>query len=233
VTNWLLLHGTPLTPSVWDAVIPALREHGAVAAPAVIAGIGPVTDVQRALAGRVITADVDVPPPWHVVGHSFGGQVALEIALQRPDLVTSLTLLCTRDTPYPSFAATAAYVKSGSVDVDGSLRRWFSPAELAADGPVVRYARDAVASADRVKWANALSSIAVFDVSEAISAISCPAVAVAAAHDGVSDPQAMADMAARLLHGELRVLDDAWHMSVFTDPNQLARLIISSAGRSV
>lgn len=35
----------------------------------------------------------------------------------------------------------------------------------------------------------------------------------------------MADMVSRLGHGELRVLDDAWHMSVFTDPEQLARLV--------
>jgi 3-oxoadipate enol-lactonase len=82
--------------------------------------------------------------------------VALEIALQRPDLVASLTLLCTRDTPYPPFAATASDVENGAVDIDGSLRRWFSPAELAADDPIVRYARDALGSAYLVAWADAL-----------------------------------------------------------------------------
>jgi 3-oxoadipate enol-lactonase len=225
VTNWLLLHGTPLTPSVWDGVIPALRKHGMVAAPAVIPGTGPVTGVQREVARRLISADVDAPPPWHVVGHSFGGQVALEIALQRPDLVASLTLLCTRDTPYPPFVATAADVMEGTVDVDVSLQRWFSPAELAADGPVVRYARDAITAADRVSWANALLAISVFDVSVAVPAIRCPVTAFAAGHDRVSDPQTMSDMVARLPDGQLTVLDDAWHMSVFTDAARLARLI--------
>src|SRR4029077_307130 len=71
---------------------------------------------------------------WHVVGHSFGGQVALELALQRPDLVSELTLLCTRDTPYSAFAAAADHVVAGRADVDGALQRWFSRVELADDG---------------------------------------------------------------------------------------------------
>jgi pimeloyl-ACP methyl ester carboxylesterase len=230
VANWLLLHGTPLTPAVWDGVIPVLHEHGAVAAPAVTPGDGPARGVQRALARRLITADVDAPPPWHVVGHSFGGQVALEIAVRRPDLVASLTLMCTRDTPYPPFAATAADVRAGAVDVDGAMQRWFSPAELTAAGPVVGYARDALASADREVWANALSAISVFDVSAAVPAIRCPVTAIAASHDRVSDPRAMTDMVARVGRGELVVLEDAWHMSVFTEPSRLARVIIASSG---
>lgn len=117
MTNWLLLHGTPLTPAVWDGVIPALLDHGAVAAPALIPGTGRATSLQHTLARRLITADLDVRPPWHVVGHSFGGQVALEIALQRPDLVASLTLLCTRDTPYSPFAEAAANIRNGVIDI--------------------------------------------------------------------------------------------------------------------
>ena len=147
------------------------------------------------------------------------------MGLQRPELVTSLTLLCTRDTPYPPFAAVAADVMRGTVDIDGSLQRWFSPADLAADGSVVRYARDTLAAADRPAWARALSAISVFDVSASVHAITCPVVVVSAGHDHVSDPPAMAAMAARLTRGELRVLDDAWHMSVFTAPVRLAGLM--------
>jgi 3-oxoadipate enol-lactonase len=231
VTDWLLLHGTPLTPAVWDGVIELLTGCGEVAAPAVVPGSGPAAVVQRSLAQGLATGDgIGVPPPWNVVGHSFGGQVAVEMALQRPEVVASLTLLCTRDTPYPPFAAAAADVTGGVVDVEGSLQRWFSPAELAADGSVVRYARDTLLTADRVVWARALSAISVFDASAAVHAITCPVTLVAAGHDRVSDPPAMADMAARLTDGELRVLDDAWHMSVFTDPVGLAQLIYAARG---
>ena len=85
-----------------------------------------------------------------MVGHSFGGQVALELAIRRPELVSRLTLLCTRDTPFPAFDAAAAAVEAGTVDVDDTLGRWFSADELRNDGPVVRYAREAVAAEWRV-----------------------------------------------------------------------------------
>jgi hypothetical protein len=39
---------------------------------------------------------------------------------------------------------------------------------------------------------------------------------------------AMAAMAARLAHSELRVIDDAWHMSVFTDPARLVSLLVAA-----
>jgi pimeloyl-ACP methyl ester carboxylesterase len=85
-----------------------------------------------------------------------------------------------------------------------------------------------LASADRLAWARGLSAISVFDVSVAIQAITCPVVLVAAGHDTASDPQAMAAMAARLAHSELRVIDDAWHMSVFTDPARLVSLLVAA-----
>ena len=231
MTNWLLLHGTPLTPSVWDGVIPWLPGHGVVAAPAVMPGLGPAAGVQRSLARELVSGgDVGVPPPWHVVGHSFGGQVALEMTLERPELVASLTLLCTRDTPYPPFAAVAADVMRGAVDIRDSLRRWFSTAELAANGSVVRHARNTLVAADRPTWARALRAISVFDVSAAVSAITCPVTVVGAGHDQVSDPEATVEMASRLTYGNLRILPNAWHMSMFNDPKRLAQLICATRG---
>lgn len=109
------------------------------------------------------------------------------------------------------------------------MNRWFNPAELAADGSVVSYARDTLATADRVAWSNTLQAISVFDVSVAVPAITCPAEIVAAELDTVSDPRAMTDMAGPLPHGVLRVLKHARHMSVFTDPARLLGLIISRA----
>jgi 3-oxoadipate enol-lactonase len=214
---WLLLHGTPLTPEIWDAVVPLL--DGAAVAP----------QVAGALSQAGIAADIarqtDLIPPWHVVGHSFGGQVALELAIQRPDLVSELTLLCTRDTPYSPFAAAADDVAAGRSDIDDTLRRWFSPAELDDDGAGVRSARNALATADLVAWATALRSIATFDCSAATPSIRCPAVIVAAEHDRVSDPMTMEAMHRRLLGSEFVVLRNAWHMSVFTDLHRLVDVL--------
>jgi pimeloyl-ACP methyl ester carboxylesterase len=104
--RWLLLHGTPLTPAVWDGAAAFLTRSGTVFTPA-ITPPGDARDAQGALAAR-LTAEV-APPAGrlHVVGHSFGGQVALDFALLVPQQVATLTLLCSRDTPFPAFAAAA------------------------------------------------------------------------------------------------------------------------------
>ena len=214
---WLLLHGTRLTPEIWDGVIPLLE--GAAAAPSVVG-----TRPQAGIAAD-IARQTNLIPPWHVVGHSFGGQVALELAIQRPDLVSELTLLCTRDTPYPAFAAAADDVAAVRSDIDDTLRRWFSPAELDDDGAAVRSARTALATADLLSWAVALRAIAAFDCSAATTSIRCPAVVVSAEHDPVSDPVTMETMHRRLAGSEFEVLPDAWHMSVFTDLDRLVDLL--------
>jgi pimeloyl-ACP methyl ester carboxylesterase len=83
-----------------------------------------------------------------VVGHSFGGQVALELALLAPQRVRRLIIVCSRHTPFPAFARRARAVSSGEpVDIDAGMRHWFTPRELATDGAAVRYARRRVASA--------------------------------------------------------------------------------------
>jgi pimeloyl-ACP methyl ester carboxylesterase len=48
---------------------------------------------------------------------------------------------------------------------------------------------------------------------------------VAAEHVAVSDPAAMSAMHRRLRRSRFVVLDGAWHMSVFTEPDQLVDLL--------
>ena len=136
---WLLLHGTPLTSEVWQGVRPALETVYPVAAPQ-LPRPSAATGAQAEIAGRILGGLGHLARRFHVVGHSFGGQVALELVLAAPERVASLTVLCSRASPFPSFSATAAAVRKAPVDPDGSIKRWFLPGEIAADGPVVRYA---------------------------------------------------------------------------------------------
>jgi 3-oxoadipate enol-lactonase len=220
--RWLLLHGTPLTPAVWDGARALLEKHGTVAAPMLEARES-ADHLQAELAARVV-AETGAGP-WRVVGHSFGGQVALEISLGWPDLVSTLTLLCTRDTPFPPFAAAADNVAHGRTDIDGTLRRWFSSEELDADGPAVGYARTALRDADLPSAAAALRAISTYDRSAATPSIACPTRIVAAEHDAVSSPATMEAMHRRIAGSDFVVLPGAWHMSVFTDPVRLAGLL--------
>jgi pimeloyl-ACP methyl ester carboxylesterase len=214
--QWLLLHGTPLTPRIWDDVTALLP--GSALCPSVSAG-------------PELTGLLAAPGPFHVVGHSFGGQVALDLALAAPNRVRSLTLICSRDTPFPAFAAAAENLRTGQpVNVEATLERWFESAELAAGGALVDYARRCLLECDREQWARALDSIATYDRSRQVQRLEMPVTLLAAAHDQVSTPQAMADLAERLPHATLHVLAGASHLTPFIDAVELTRFIERAAG---
>ena len=223
---WVLLHGTPLSPSVWDGVGAHLSRRGHVVCPEATPA-GDARDAPAELAARLASAGGGLPERMHLVGHSFGGQVALDLALLAPDRVRAVTLICSRDTPFPAFAAAAAALRRGDpVDPDAALGRWFTEAELKKCGPVVRYARSCVEHADRRSWAVALEAIACYDRSDRVAAIGAPVTLIAAELDRVSTPAAMSALASRLPQASLTILPGAAHMSPFTDPAALAGLIV-------
>jgi pimeloyl-ACP methyl ester carboxylesterase len=229
--RWLLLHGTPLTPAVWDGVTAYLAQSGTVSCPAITPPVG-ARDAQGALAARLAAGTARPAGRLHVVGHSFGGQVALDFTLLLPRRVATLTLLCSRDTPFPAFAAAAARLRSGDpIDAGAALSRWFTPTELDRDGPVIRYARRCLQQADRRSWADALDAIARYDRAGRTASIRTPTTLIAAGLDQVSTPAAMSALAGRLPRATLQILPGAAHMTPFTDPAALTRLLLRAAGR--
>ena len=230
--TWVLLHGTPLNPQVWDGVrshlttetvAPDLNEAVASVAmsrlrEAQIAGPG---CLQSEVAAGVLAGLPD-EGELVVVGHSLGGQVAIELALWAPERVVRLVIVCSRHTPFPAFAEGARSVRSGQVDVEGAMRRWFTPAELAAAGPAVTHARRQLLTAARGPWAASLEAIATYDRSGSVGRIAAPAALLAAGHDEVATPAVMAELAAALPHAGLEVVSAWAHMSPFVDPAALA-----------
>ncbi len=139
----------------------------------------------------------------------------------------TLSILCSRDTPFPAFGPLADAVEAGGgPDVAAGIARWFQPAEIAADGRAVHFARDALAAA-RARpedWARALRAIAAYDRAAATPRLTMPVFLLAQSRDGVSTPAAMEELARRLPRSVLQVGTGA-HMSPFADPAQLARLL--------
>jgi pimeloyl-ACP methyl ester carboxylesterase len=221
---WLLLHGTPLTPRVWDGVGSLLATGRPVATPA-ISGPGSQADIaRRLLASREVGL-----APLHVVGHSFGGQVAIEIALMIPQRLASLTILCSRATPFPAFGAVAESLRRGdSLDVQGSLARWFLPHELATDGPMVRYVRACIEGADRARWADDLEAIARYDRFGELGQIEAPTRVIAAELDQVGTPDEMQALAHAVPGADFVLVPHASHMSQFLAPATLAERIAGS-----
>lgn len=215
-----LIHGTPLGPGIWNDVIEAAPRRNALAVDVTRA---PPERPQEALARRI--AD-ELDGALDVVGHSFGGQVALDLALLIPERVRSLTLLCTRDSPYPAFAASAREILEGSVpSIKASMGRWFTPEELAEGGSAVIRARDSLQHAVPDDWAAALQGVASFDRRARVVELRMPTTVISAGSDQVSTPEVMTEMAHRIPNARL-ILRPQWaHMSPFAHTHDLVALL--------
>ncbi|MGX7680303.1 alpha/beta fold hydrolase [Jatrophihabitans sp. DSM 45814] len=219
---WVLLHGTPLDSDVWSGLSPILVEQQPVFAPVATPSVDD-HHPQLAVAERLAVQLPHVAERWDIVGHSFGGQIAIELALVAPDRVATLSLICTRDTPFLPFAQTATDLRSGTpIDVEGALQRWFRPEERQSSSRLVSYARERLTNADRYIWATALDAIATYDRSAVVHLIQAPTMLICAQLDPVSDPTAMSALADRLPNAELQVLSAAAHLSPLMQPAFLA-----------
>ncbi len=226
---WLLLHGTPLTPEVWDGLRPTLEALHPVTAPQ-LPRPSAAAGAQAEIAGRVLSELGELAQDLHVVGHSFGGQVALELVLAAAHRVASFTLLCSRASPFPPFSIAAAALRDGeSMDIDTSIARWFLPSEVAAGGPLVQYARRCLKQGDRDSWSEELDAIAMYDRRVDLGSITVPTSIIASEFDIVGTPEEMAAMASAIPNARYECVANASHMSQFTDPCALAERIISGS----
>ena len=94
----MLIHGLAGSSRSWKDVMPALSRTNDVLAPDLL-GHGdsakPMGDYSlgaHASGLRDLLATLDVPPAT-VVGHSFGGGVAMQLAYQHPELCDRLVLV--------------------------------------------------------------------------------------------------------------------------------------------
>ncbi len=102
-TPVLLLHGVPETSTAWRHVAPALAQGRRVLVPD-LPGLGGSSyagpyDVASLVAQLSALLEAEVQGPVDVVGHDWGGSLALGLAGGRPELVRRL---CVANAPYRS-----------------------------------------------------------------------------------------------------------------------------------
>ena len=98
VATVVCLHASGSSSRQWKGLVERVGEHARVVAPDFYGhGETPTWNQGRALtmrdeASRVMRVLTGSSRPIHLVGHSYGGAVALHIALELPERVASLTL---------------------------------------------------------------------------------------------------------------------------------------------
>ncbi|MEU5215669.1 alpha/beta hydrolase [Streptomyces sp. NPDC020807] len=229
----VLLHSGVCDRRMWDGQFHALAEAGHRVVRCDLRGFGdtpvdaPHTHAEdvRALLDHV-GADRAA-----VVGSSFGGAVALELAARHPGRVTALALLAPA-TPcmVPSEELRAwgrredALLEAGDVDaaVELNVGTWLGPdADEAARDLVRRMQRRAF----EVQLAAEFDAVDPEVTRDELARITAPALVVGGAHD-VPDFRAVADDLADLLPAARHVdLDWAGHLPALERPDETARLL--------
>jgi 3-oxoadipate enol-lactonase len=230
----VLVHGTPLDLHCWDSLVPTLarafrvirydlRGHGTAGDFAVPDSFDVLGDDVAALLDRLEIERA------HVVGHSFGAQIAQNFALRYPDRLRSLGVLCGRATPFPAFTATATLIRSGGVEplVESTLARWFTARALAEDAPPQQaqgldYVRACLGRIDAEAYAASLELVAGFDVLECLSTLAARAHFIAAERDSVSTPRQLERSSKTVPNGDLVVFARAGHLLPLQHPVPVA-----------
>ncbi|MFN3372672.1 MAG: alpha/beta fold hydrolase [Chloroflexus sp.] len=165
-------------------------------------------------------------PPAIVLGHSMGGAIALQLAVEAPQMVAGLGLIgsAARLRVAPTLLASLAGDAVARQEAIALLVNWlFSPAadpalaaEAAADYTVLD---PAILLAD-------LQACDGFDIRPQLAAIHCPALVVTGADDTLTPPKLGAELAAGL-GVEHHLLANVGHMPMLETPSQLSQLLRS------
>lgn len=153
-----------------------------------------------------------------IVGLSFGSMVAMRLAHDRPDLVSSLVLANgVAIAPPPVRRAWAERIAAVQTDgmsaiVAGTIERWFTPAFASAAPMTIEAVGDLVRATRPDGFCAAAQAIATLDQTTLLGAIACPTLVVAGSKDAAAPPDQVADIA-RAIPGARLIELDAPHMS--------------------
>ncbi|WP_321905555.1 alpha/beta fold hydrolase [Paraburkholderia tropica] len=218
----ILIHAVGLDLTYWDRQIEALTAHHHVVAldlpghgrSSRAAHSGSIVDLAR----DVVMVINDLGSlPVHVVGHSFGGMVAQQLAISYPDRVRSLTL-----------AATAATFSDGARDYLRGHGSAVSAQGMRAALPSLPFSladrtrqrrpelldrlTKTILAMDPDVYAAAWAEIADFDTSDRLSSVRCPSLLLVGDEDRNTPPDASAALVQGIRAAAMVVIAEASHM---------------------
>jgi 3-oxoadipate enol-lactonase len=167
--------------------------------------------------------------PAAVVGFSFGGMVAQELALKHPQDVSAL-VVCASRASLPTAARDIARARGddarnrGMRDVlEATLDRWFTPAFRASGKETATRVR--LLSDDVEGWAQAWYAMAAVDTLPRLGSVRAPTLCLAGELDKSTPPETMKEMTAAIPGARYAELEGAPHMLFLEQPEATARVV--------
>ena len=166
----------------------------------------------------------------HIVGLSFGGMVAQQMALSHPDRVRSLTLLATAAS-FPSEVRSgmiehAAAIEAGGMQAVLPILQYWIAETTARDRPeIVDQMAKSVLRMDPIAYGAIWRMIARFDVLDQLSGIDFPTHVMVGDLDR-NTPQTFANAISQAIHrASVAVLPNCSHLMQLDDPHAVSAAI--------
>lgn len=218
----VLLHPVGLDNTFWGPLVErASRTRTVVAVDLAGHGKSPAVSGDRGIAAyasdvRALIETLDIHRPA-VLGLSFGGMIAQELATTHPACVSRLIVgacgarISQEARPAVRARGTAALGSQGmGAVVDETLQRWFTGPFLTA--PAVETVRRRLLADDPQGWASGWAAIAGFDVLDRLPHLAIPVLAVAASEDAGTPVEGTRAIATAVPGARFTVIEGAPHM---------------------
>jgi len=228
----VLLHGLGSAGADWSLQFPPLVEAGFRVLAPDIPGFGqspwPGGKVSVSRLAELVAGFMEGTgaQPAHVVGISMGGAVALQLALDRPHLVRSLTLVNTFAQARPQglrqwlyFAMRMVVVHTLGLERQADLvvQRIFPRAD---QEELRRVLRARITQADPAVYRATLRALARFDVSQRLGEIQTPTLVITSERDTTIPPEVQAELAQGIPAAEHVVIPGAGHAVIIDSPQE-------------
>ena len=163
-------------------------------------------------------------------GLSIGGMVGQWLAINAPERITALIVLCTAaqlspPDPWRERAATVRAAGTPEVVADAVVARWFTEPWARTHPETVASHRAMIAATDAEGYASCCEAIATMDLRAGLPAITAPTLVVGGEQDPAIPPVHQRALAARVPGARLEILDPGAHLASVERAETVTRLI--------
>jgi len=233
----LLLHGLGVTGESWSLQFPALIEAGLRPLAPDLRGFGHSS--YPGGGGRIATFAGDMAAlleqldvaPAHVVGISLGGTVALQLALDHPELVRKLVLVNTfaRLRPkgvrgYLYFALRMLMVHTLGIPAQAravAKHMFPKPEQESSRADLIRQ----VSQANPKAYRATMRALARFDVLDRLGALVLPTLIITGSEDSTVDPENQKMLVERIPNARQEIIPGAGHAVSVDAPETFNRIL--------